>query len=256
MSKATTWDEVFSSVHSTPADKLYCIAFTARSGSTWLGDILCKTGRLGDPREYFNHMAAKYMISHSTAANLREYYEYIKTVSQTDGVFGVEVSYHQMVKYAQEGYPDLLNDIQTWFFLRRKDYVAQAVSLYRATQSGIFHSPGKAAEVPETPYNASEIERFARSALAAEYYFSQFFENKGIKAKELWYEDLLELQTHEIVNLFLEDIGLPRQAAETIESKFTKLSDSCSENLINRFKSENAEFISYWDEWRGKRAVY
>lgn len=251
---------MFSDNYHVPADKVYCITFTPRSGSTWLGDILTRSGLLGDPKEYFNQEAARFAITHSACTNLQGYYNYLKTVHQTKCVFGYEVAFQHIAKLIDEGYGDIFEDVDNWFLLRRRDYVAQAVSLYRASISGVFHSYQRNGPVPKAPYDGDRIARFALGALASEYNLRQFFETRAITPRELWYEELVAQSPGDILRIFTGPLGLgPEgvQEQETVEiqTSFEKLADDHSESLIQRFKQENPEFISFWDEGRGHRTI-
>ena len=261
MSNSKTWQEIFSATPSIPAARTYCIAFTPRSGSTWLGDTLKRSQNFGDPREYFNADAANYIISHSKASSLPEYFEYLKTVRQSNGLFGFEVTHQHIAKLMKEGYADIMDDVDTWFCLRRKNFVAQAVSLYRASHTGVYHSHQKQQSgLEETPYNQEKIARVALNLMAAEFRLQKFFTEREIKPKELWYEEITALPPSRILQIFAEEIGqperVPQSSAEPAEdSQLEKVSDNDSEILISRFKEKNQAFIDYWDEHRGQKSI-
>ncbi len=260
MTNQKTWREVFATDSSKRAKSVYCIGFTPRSGSTWLGSILSNSAVLGDPKEYFNLEAAQYAISSSGATDVREYFQYLKAVKQTKSVFGVEMAYNHVSKLVDEGYSDILDDIDEWFFLRRRDYIAQAVSLYRASQSGIFHAYQQKETMPETPYDGDKISRFALAAMASEYLFDAFFTERGITYLEIWYEDMLEMTPTQMVKIFTRrlkissaDIADPDNLED--RTAFRKLSDENSIYLAERFRQEKPEFLEYWDKNRGLKTI-
>lgn len=259
MNNTLTWDEVFSATYCKPAELVYCIAFTARSGSSWLVDLLTKTRKLGDPREYFNQEAASYAISQSGCRNVRDYFDHIRTVRQSDGVFGLKAAYHHMSKLMDEGYGDLLERVDAWFLLRRRDYVAQAVSLYRASRSGVFHSYQRQGDIADTPYECSPIVRFALGALVAEFHLAEYFRARAITPVELWYEDMVEEGAEAVIHQFLDRLGIDMTeseiAAMNIQPSFEKLADERSAALAEQFRRENPAFIAFWDQGRGRKTV-
>lgn len=260
MNRLPTWEETFASLPHKPAECIYGIAFTARSGSTWLGQVIAASGVLGDPREYFNQNAASYTVTNSACSNVREYYEYLKTVKQSDGVFGFEIAYFHLSRLLQEGYGDLLDDVGTWILLRRKDYIAQAVSHYKANYTGVFHSTQGAGEVSEAPYDPKEIRKYALALLSAEKDFADFFSRAQVSPAELWYEDLIRLSHAEIVATVIQLFGSkltlanPENQAGQPQKKpvLQKLANRNSDEFIERFRKEHPEFVHYWDENRGK----
>lgn len=263
MSTQKTWKEVFSTASAKPAKSVYCIGFTPRSGSSWLGGILSKSGVLGDPLEYFNAATpelARYAIPQSGATDVREYFRYLKAVRQTKNVFGVEMAYQHVSKLVDEGYGDMLDDIDEWFLLRRRDYIAQAVSLYRASESGVFHAYQQKETIPETPYNGDKIAGFALAALTSEYLFDAFFTKRGISPLAIWYEDMLEMTPIQMVEIFTQPLEISSAGIadpKNLEDRdsFRKLSDEHSTYLAERFRQEKPEFLKYWDKNRGLKTV-
>jgi LPS sulfotransferase NodH len=137
---STQWQEIFESITASEAKQKYCIAFTARSGSTWLGNLIHQTGILGIPQEWFNPGAAKNTVEASACRNIPQYYRYLKVARKNADVFAMELPWPQAQLVFDAGHPNLFDDIQHWFFLKWRDYVALVVSLYKAVGSGHFHS--------------------------------------------------------------------------------------------------------------------
>ena len=55
--------------------------------------------------------------------------------------------------------------------LRRRDFVAQAVSHYKARHTGVFHVSGEHGEAEDVPFDAREIAQRALTVLAAVLHF-------------------------------------------------------------------------------------
>ena len=174
------WDQVFASVPAAEAQRRYCIAFTARSGSSWLESLLTNSGILGIPQEWFNPGAAKNTVTRSGSQDLQEYYRYLKRIKRTGDVFGLELTWPQAKMVFEAGYPTLFDDIQNWFYLRRRDYIAQGVSRYKAIQSGRFHSVQTDRPTVAVEYDGAGIADSILRILSTEFEFNVYFSSTGL----------------------------------------------------------------------------
>jgi len=255
----STWQDIFSAIKPKAPNKVYAIAFTPRSGSTWLGQLLLGSASFGDPKEFFNFQAASYVIRNSGCDNLNSYYEYLRTVKQSDnGVFGYEIAYQHVAKVVSEGFGSLFEDADCWFYLRRRDFIAQAVSLYRAQHSGLYHSYQIEDKVPETPFDAAKIKDIALGIMAAEYNWQTFFRERDIQEAPLWYEDLVTLSEVQIIDEFRVALKLPNASAPDTGKRnqnLERVSDAHSTLLTERFSQEEASFIAYWNLHRGSKMI-
>jgi len=253
---SNSWSDIFAALPQGEAAIRYGIAFTPRSGSTWLGDVLSRSGLLGMPREYFNPEAAGPTLTSSACTNFPDYYQYLKIVKQANGVFGFEVNWPRLNSIIGENHWPLFEDINAWFFLRREDFVAQAVSLFKAIQSGVFHShDGKKARQPVV-YDGGKIAEAVFTLMNSEYQLSQHFKEFGITPVELWYEHIVPLAPVDVVKLFAERLQITLGADDVqrlaaMTPKLKKIGDSTNTELADRFRGEHRELVDYWQEARG-----
>lgn len=260
MRRQSGWQKILSRNVGTEPDRIYCIAFIPHSGSAWLGHMVAKTRALGIPKEWFNHNAATHAIRNSGAGNFREYYQYLKHAHQANSVFGAEVAFQHLDKLIQEGYEHVLDEMDAWFFLRRRDFVAQAVSLYRSVQSDRYHARGdEPASDSHLEYDRDKVAKLVFSIMNQEWRFSQYFEQKGVTPSLLWYEDLLSMKPEDILSHLATILGVDIAArAEVLkpagEIDFPVTNDD-SKDIIERFKQENSELIDFWREFRGTRPI-
>jgi LPS sulfotransferase NodH len=257
---STHWDQLFSSIPRGTANRLYCIAFTPRSGSTWLGDLLTKSGIVGIPQEWFNPDLAKTRAQQSGSTNLQGYYSYLKRVMRTKEVFGLEMTWPQLDIVLQSEGAIQFEDIQSWFFLRRKDFVAQAVSLYKAEMTGRFHSIQDIKPTAPVEYNAQRISKNVQRIMAHEFAYSLFFQRRKIAPVELWHEELIALPPADVLKLFTEVLessaeDIARVNIETLASVHEKIGDEDSGKLIHQFKTDYPGIIQYWERNRGARSI-
>jgi LPS sulfotransferase NodH len=251
-----TWKFLLAKVPRMEARYRYCIAFTARSGSTWLESLLSKTQGLGLPQEWFNPVAAGRTFQRSGCVDLPAYYSYLKRVMARRDVFGLEMTWPQARMVLELTQPDFFADIDHWFYLRRQDYVAQGVSLYKAITNGRFHSvAAREASSVDVAYDGWQIASWILRLLVTEHGFNAFFHAQGLQPRELWYEELVARAPQEVVGEFADTLCLPADARnkmrlDDLVSDFNKVGDEANREMAERFRDEHAAFVAYWDQYR------
>lgn len=263
MSDEPSWEEVFRKNTKSPPKFIYGIAFTPRSGSTWLGETIEKAGVLGSPREWFNRDAAIHAIRQSGCTGFHDYFEHVKTAKQTGGVFGFEIAWKHLDQLLKEGYGNVLKEVDSWIFLRRRDFVAQAVSCYRAVASGIFHVRGDArdSDSVDVEYDRRKIAKYLLSLMRQEYRLKSFFKANNIEPELAWYEDFRNLPSVDILTRIGEMVGVPvtksgLAGSEDVDSHFRVVSDDKSRKFVDRFVEENRELVNFWETNRGRYPVW
>jgi LPS sulfotransferase NodH len=119
----------------------FCVLSTPRSGSTFFCDTLNHTLLLGWTEEWFNY---EYFYSWQQATGLdftlEKYITWVIEHTQRDtGVFGVHWHIAQVFTMLKDYKFGLGNfKFDHVFYLRRRDKIAQAVSMARATKSDQF----------------------------------------------------------------------------------------------------------------------
>ncbi len=131
----------------------------------------------------------------------------------------------------------------TFIYLRRDDVLAQAVSLHRAVQSGLWHKAPDGTEIerqsdPQDPvYDrdtlSATIAGFEEDARG----WRTWFTAEGIKPLELSY-DALARDPLGMLQDVLEYLGLPEEAAEDVDVPTAKLADAVNAEWIARYKAD------------------
>jgi len=150
----------------------YMIAFTARSGSTLLCDYLTANG-LGYPTEYFQHpfgVANKWHYDQLGCPpdDFMGFVSRLLVLRANNGIFGAKITWDQKNALLEEAnrYNSTFHDMGDlspgikWIYLRRRDKVAQAVSLWRAAKTGRWHSTDPLPPNPYPPYDYFAIFRY------------------------------------------------------------------------------------------------
>ncbi|CAO4138550.1 Stf0 family sulfotransferase [Methylorubrum aminovorans] len=185
----------------------YIIFFTPRSGSTWLTELAKNTGKMGTPHEllsghFLNGEGADLGIPTRKMMGADDLDDYLLKVaevsSSSNRVFGIELSKYD-AEFAESTIEKAEYDTSKvpMFYLRRKNIVAQGISLYRSVVSSAWHSHSMDCAARDryesVGYDAEQI-RFWINHILNEYeaWFAEKFIQYGVKPIELYYEELEE----------------------------------------------------------------
>ena len=241
--------------HPEPAIR-YCILLTPRSGSSWLADILTRTGRLGVPREYFNPAQMPTAAQSMNAANLADYTAMLPRMRAQDGVFGMRVTYPQILTTFRSphrfhsAFPGL-----RYFWLIRQDIVSQAISGSRMVQTRLRHLEEPSAQQAERAddrfiYKPRDIRRRIRRLVWAETRTEAFFARHAITPERISYEALLRLSPDAVAARFANPLGIALPETLDAVSTHSRVSTSKSAEFARRFRTEQAHWLQKIDQRR------
>lgn len=156
------------------------IAFTARSGSTALSSLLETIPVFGTVHEFLNPRGPMEMFVNRLGGS-ENYWERVQEeYSGPGGLFAFKVSWLDFK-------PEFIPNDARYVFLTRNDKVAQALSLYRARETGIWHEktdyPPLDLEKVLSGFHLLQQERTA---------WERFFESKDIIPLRITYEEFCE----------------------------------------------------------------
>lgn len=200
--------------------RLYIIFLTPRSGSTWLTELATNSGTLGAPQEWFNQ---GWIYTDELALGCRppivrgisDVNLYIDDiVDEGNGVAGLELSVHQaiMVRQLLDG-PFDPNWLTATFYIRRRDLIGQAISLYRSVGSGLFHSYQDKAEQLKSfasmEYDHDKAIDWLRHIIDSERRFDEeLFKSCELSPIPLFYEDL-QADPLTVLQMIAQAVGSP-----------------------------------------------
>ncbi|TWB69355.1 LPS sulfotransferase NodH [Nitrospirillum amazonense] len=185
--------------------KLYIIFIIARSGSTWLTELAKNSNVLGVPQEWFNEGWIQTEdralgCSPPKIVGLRDINTYAQWLARSSAspcrVVGVQLSYYQLLAMQQLARvpSSAFRDI-TFFYLRRKNIIAQGISLYKSASSGVFHSYQSTdhsdAYLSKVAYDPDRIKETIMGLLTCESGFEKHFSDHDMTPKRFFYEDLM-----------------------------------------------------------------
>ena len=165
------------------------LAATSRSGST----LACrKLAAFGLGIDEF--LQPKQLAGSKTPAH-RDFFSFVGRLANRyapHDAFGVKGTFQILAPLFDCGeFPQYL-DQWSFVFTRRRNLVAQAVSLVIAEQTGAWRSDMAARVAPEAlNYNREAIAKTISNINLINDRWSRFFNSFGIDALEIWYEDLV-----------------------------------------------------------------
>jgi len=185
-----------------PPAVTYLLASVPRAGSTLFSHILWRTGCLGAPLEYLNFdPAGPYFFAANSADAQRELWRSVlKRRTSPNGVFGLK-AFPTQLQALQARHPALLAEVlatmlpragpRRLVYLRRRDRLAQTVSLARAAMSGVWRKEQEGREAAPLVYSDEALAAAERGIAVQEDLWERMFGDLALEPLRLWHEDVL-----------------------------------------------------------------
>lgn len=211
------------------------IAMTPRTGSTHLCAALAQTEGVAPPAEIFN--PRDWVIQSEMARRgVGLFADYVRSFNAESGpCFFFKTSWQDFFPFSAS-YKQIFPNLRV-IYLDRKDVIAQAVSLYRAAESGTWHvrrGQKRAAPAGELDgMNLSHISDWLEKIEAEKRGWKRFFAAEGVTPLRLFYEDFAADVATAIaaISAFL-NVPLNREIGPDVG--FQKLADAVSEAWVER----------------------
>lgn len=241
----------------------YIVCSTPRSGSTLLCDLLTASGVAGEPHSYLrpqdiNEWAEEWGISGPAAVTdpkfNRAYLAAMTQAGKADtAVFGLRLMWQSIgeasarFNAALGGEADFAHQFGQLFgstlfiHLSRQDKLAQAVSLVRAQQTGLWHVAADGSERERTApaqapvFDAGQITQARNMLTADDAGWFSFFEERGIQPLHLTYETLAADPQATLADA-LGALGCDRTIAAKIGVQTGKMGDVTSMDWVRRME--------------------
>lgn len=243
----------------------YVLCTSPRSGSTLLCRLLAATGIAGRPESYFHAPSVE-----SWAAELSQPPErvgdelaFLRAVVDAaiaegtagTGFFGLRLQRHSFAFFTAQLarlHPGPGSDRarfeaafgRTLFIhLTRADKLAQAVSIVKAEQSGLWHRAADGSELErlkphqDPVYDGAAIRRHRDEMLAMDRQWRDWFAQQDIAPLSLTY-DALAADPRATLARVLGALGLDERVAGGVAIGVRKLSDDTSRAWMERFQAE------------------
>lgn len=255
-----------------PQDTLsrsYIISCTPRCGSHLLADGLMSTRVCGRPVERFPRFdqedvpikveqrdalvtEAPPESSYDTARDAQYVREILQRGTTPNGVFGINIHWFQMNDAVRRigsylntkklpphealsaAFPNL-----SYVWLRRRDKVAQAVSWYKAIQTGHYiklrDSEDKSSQLEKVEFSYGKIREYWSALRSFDNGWDYFFKTNEIKPHIIYYEDICTDYTLSVLSV-LDHLKLARSGVVVQLSKYEKAANQQSNEWIQKFK--------------------
>lgn len=242
----------------------YVLACTPRVGSHLLADALTATGIAGNPREWLPRFTAENaprtpldrmkLVTQppaavppdpeAEAAHIRRVLE---VGTSENGVFALVVHWPVLQDAARRlqaflemeesaphrvlsaAFPNL-----SYLWLRRRDKVAQAVSWYKAIQTGSFLGR-HAGEAEPLRFDEAKIRYLLSAITSFENAQASYFSSNGLNPLVLYYEELTA-EYVQTVRSVLDYLGLDADGVDIARPTREKYADAQSQEWIEQFK--------------------
>ncbi|WP_425403532.1 Stf0 family sulfotransferase [Hwanghaeella sp.] len=245
--------------------KSYIICATPRTGSTLLCDLLTATGRTGAPDSFFMTGIDAKWLEHwgmpvegspedpaYCAAMLKGA---INAGTAGTGIFGLRLMHRYLDRLAaliDRVHPGCRNDKARlaaafgdvlYIHLRRRDKLAQAISLVKAQQTGLWHIAPDGTEVERLAPPAEPVFDFQHIAATLEELeshdtaWTDWFDTEGIEPLTVDYESLSENPGKELERICAA-LGVAAPPPDSIAPGVAKLADAVSRDWMERFREE------------------
>lgn len=239
-----------------PASLRYVIHFTPRSGSSWLTDLIAATRRLSTANEAFNPGFVPKIAQSIQATNLDDYIQMLLRVFNTQDVYGVEVTSHQIAAVfgSYEPFHAVFGNAPC-FWLIRQDIVAQAVSLAKMVTTQVAHTAQtdeqeRAQAEQAFSYDAALIRHWLEHIRAAEIRSEGWFAEYGLSPLRMSYEETTRLSPLQVVNVIARHIGVRDIDRQEFVTRHQKLGTAQNVDFARRFRAENATYLAQIDRLR------
>lgn len=210
----------------------YLICSSPRSGSTLLGQMLYDSRVAGDPLEYLNSAymtAAQQRFGHSRS--MSDYLAVLeKYRTSENGVFGMKIHWSHFEKIFKDE-SSKINFLDRWgkiIFIRRKNKILQAVSLFRASRSNIWSSLDQDFQSPDPSSSGDKFEpallsKFLQYVIWQDQCWETRLNQLARPIQVIYYEDMIEnwdVVSKEVLQFVSESsevvpaMGLEKQRSE------------------------------------------
>lgn len=245
--------------------KSYIICTSPRSGSTLLCKLLGATKKAGAPDSHFHTPSLAtwlktYKLDNKAFASELDTLQAIFAAAlqrgtADTGMFGLRMqrgSFKFFMQQLANLYPDETNDVarieaafgKTLFIhLTRPDKLDQAISLVKATQTGLWHQAADGSELqrlsaPQEPfYDSAEIARQIAELSALELEWLNWFEQEDLHPLQISYDELSSNPAGKL-EAVLDALGLDRDFSRGIKPPVKKLADSTNLDWADRYRGE------------------
>ncbi len=226
----------------------YAICLVPRSGSTFLTHLIKETGAFGNPNEWLGFPIVEDQARETGADDWDTLIRrMLARHASATGVSGIELALAHLT-WGREatGRQDILDPAWTYFYLRRRNIVRQAISMHVAHQSGVLHSfqmNDDARKVRDAVmYDPPALRSWVKFLQDEEMKWEREFGRIGIEPVRLYYEDITA-RPERVIRLFSNVLGLDA-TPPVKDSPIERVGTSRTDEWEARYREEDADFLA------------
>lgn len=244
----------------------YLVCGTPRSGTSLLCEALKLTGIAGKPEEYFWRDDEPFWRAHWSVSDYAGYMEHAFAEGSTpNGVFGAKMmmggyfrhfvtQLRTLSQFEDRSLrePDLLASVfpnLRYIWVTRRNKVRQAVSFWRAVQTGVWAVSGPSTGAARAAvYDFEAIDHLLQEIVMREASWQAYFETAGVQPRVIVYEDFVARYTETVLAL-LDWLGIALPVGFAVQGpRLQKQADALSEVWVNRYRTDKQ---AHWktDAW-------
>ncbi len=220
-------------------EKILLMLFPSRSGSNYFGQLISSTGWFEEVAESFNHLQLAKVRERKGLADTHEAVQWMIDNRGTPHAFGFKAGFFVLTGAVETGFLSEVIERAEVVLLRRRDRVAQAISLVKGKMSGRMHS-GQPLERPldDSDYDGDAIRRHVLNIQRTEAKLADCAERLGKDAPLFYYEDICADPEANVVKVCdLLGLQMPENYEPT-KVRLKVLRDELSERWADRFRED------------------
>lgn len=222
-------------------EKTILVITECRSGSNYLCALMSKTGKLGNPQEYFSpHITFDNAVTIHDRCNIA-----LAKGRSSNGIVTIKIFAHHLdaINDAQIRFSEIFQN-RYWIWLRRQDLLEQAISRVIALQTEAWE--GTSLQKKQPYYSSRQIIRALGYLSKSEARWRVFFVRNGITPLTLWYEEFISSPEDTIMKIAAYT-GVDVMPSEVSTDVYTKIQRTeLNQEWKQKFISEMAD-INYLD---------
>ena len=209
----------------------YFIVTTSRTGSSLLVEYLQSLKKFGFPDENIRRYYQEYEMS------LVDAVDKIYDETNTNNIAGDKTLIRLVYSYLQS--PSKRPYDYKYIFWKRRDILAQSISIYRARESGLWHiRNNEKKQNPKIIFDKNKILEFKKIIDTENNFAEEMFNKYKIKPLRLYYEDLISNQ-NEVIKNISDYIGVPFDENSKPQSTLCVTRDDLTEEWLNEMRKNN-----------------
>lgn len=217
--------------------------FPSRAGSNYFGQLLCSTGWFNEIGESFNPGQVAKIKDRHGLADSHQALQWMIDHRGTPHAFGFKAGFFVLSAAAESGFLSEVIDRAHVILLRRRDHVAQAVSLQKGKLGGRMHTlQFDKRELTDDDYDGEALLREVHNIERTEAGLADCADRLGKKAPVFYYEDICADPVRNVAAVMdLMKLEMPWNY-RPLKVRLDVVRDGLSQRWAERFREEHPEY--------------